>query len=71
MVSNAKDYAKTFIKEGEKIRPGDVAEILQNALRVDPNFEAFIKKQGLQQKYWVVYFADYILDQVFPSQQIT
>ena len=40
MVSNAKDYAKTFIGEGEKIRPGDVAEVLQNALRVDPHFES-------------------------------
>jgi hypothetical protein len=70
MVSNAKDYAKTFIKEGERIRPGDVAEILQNALRVDPHFEAYIKAKGLQQKYWVVYFADYILDQVFPPVEI-
>jgi hypothetical protein len=70
MVSNAKDYAKTFIKEGERIRPGDIAEILQNALRVDPRFEAYIKVKRLQQKYWVVYFADYILDQVFPPVEI-
>jgi hypothetical protein len=70
MVSNAKDYAKTFIGPDEKIRPGDVAEILQNALRVDPDFEAYVKSKGLQQKYWVVYFSDYILDQVFPPAAI-
>ena len=70
MVSNAKDYAKTFIGPGEKIRPGDVAEILQNALRVDPDFESYVKEKGLQQKYWVTYFSDYVLDQVFPPAPI-
>jgi hypothetical protein len=70
MVANAKEYAKTFIGEGEKIRPGDVAEILQNALKVDPDFEAYVKSKGLQQKYWVSWFSDYILDQIFPPAPI-
>ncbi len=70
MVDNAKEYAKTFIGAGEKIRPGDVSEILENALRVDPDFEAYVKLKGLQQKYWVTYFSDYVLDQVFPPAAI-
>jgi hypothetical protein len=70
MVASAKDYAKTFIGQNEKIRPGDVSEILQNAIKVDPDFEAFVKAKGLQQKYWVSWFSDYILDQIFPSAAI-
>src|SRR5688500_2356570 len=68
MVANAKGYAKTFIGKGEKIRPGDLAEVLENAIKVDPDFEKHVKTKGLQQKYWVSYFADYILDQVFPQE---
>jgi hypothetical protein len=70
MVDNAKDYAKTFIIQGERIRPGDVSDVLQNAIRVDPDFENHVKTKGLLQKYWVAYFADYILDQVYPPQPI-
>lgn len=72
MVANAKNYTKTYIgKDGEKIRPGDVAEILQNAVKVDPDFEDHMNEKGLQQKYWVVYFSDYVLEQVYPSKEIT
>jgi hypothetical protein len=70
MTTKAKDYAKTFIGQDERIRPGDLSEILQNALRVDLDFEAFVKHKGLQQKYWVAWFSDYILDQIFPAAPI-
>jgi hypothetical protein len=70
MVANATEYAKTFIGDDEKIRPGDVAEILQNALKVDPDFERYVKDKGLQQKYWVSWFSEYILDQIFPTAAI-
>jgi hypothetical protein len=66
MVGKATEYAKTFIDPAEKVRPGDIAEILANAIKVDPDFENHVKTKGLQQKYWVTYYADYILDQVYP-----
>jgi hypothetical protein len=67
MVNSGKTYAESFIVAGEKIRPGDISAIIQNAIKVDPQFEAHVKLKGLQQKYWVEYFADYILDQIYPS----
>ena len=70
MVENAKEYAKTFIAEDEKVRPGDVAEIIQNAIKVDPHFESHVKNKGLQQKYWVTFFADYIMDRAYPPPEI-
>jgi len=67
VVASGRKYAESFIKGGETIRPGDVSEIIQNAVRVDPHFEAHVKGKGLQQKYWVEYFSDFILDQLYPA----
>lgn len=67
MVANAQEYARTFIDTQERIRPGDIEEILQNAIKVDTSFVAHVKAKGLQQKYWVVWFAEYILDQMYPA----
>ncbi|HVS89145.1 MAG TPA: hypothetical protein VHF01_13120 [Candidatus Acidoferrum sp.] len=70
MVENAKEYAKTFIGEAERVRPGDVADVLHNAIKVDPDFENHVKTKGLQQKYWVAFFADYVLEQSYPPPEI-
>ena len=70
MVENAKQYAITFIGENERIRPGDIAEVIQNAVKVDLGFENHVKGRGLQQKYWVSFFADYILDRTYPPPEI-
>ena len=70
MVAHATSFAKTYIGDGEKIRLGDVAEILHNSLKVNPKFENHVKAKSLQQKYWVEYFAEYIMDQIFPADPI-
>lgn len=67
MVANARTYAESFIGEGEDIRPGDISAILQNAIRVDPQFEAHVKGK-LPQRYWVEWFADYVLDRIYPTK---
>jgi hypothetical protein len=55
---------------GEKVRVGDVVEIVQNAIRIDPEFEAHVKGKTLTQKYWVLYFAEYIIDRVYPQPEL-
>jgi hypothetical protein len=70
MVTNATTFAKTYIGNGEKIRPGDLVEILQNSIKVDPDFEGYVKLKTLQQKYWVEWFSEYIMDQIFPTNPI-
>lgn len=67
MVGKAKEYTRTFIGSDEQVRPGDIADILINAIKVDPDFEQHVKTKGLQQKYWVTYFAEFILDKVYPQ----
>ena len=67
MAANAKSYTETCIAEDEKVRPGDIAENLQNAIKIDPDFEAYLSQKKLIQKYWVRHFSDYILDQLYPA----
>ena len=70
LVENATTYAKTYIGGNDKVRPADVAEVLQNAIKIDPDFEEHTKGKSLKEKYWVVHFADYIMDQIYPPAEI-
>jgi hypothetical protein len=71
IVASATEYVKGYLeKTGETVRPADISAILQNPIRVDPNFEAFVDKKRLTQKYWVEWFADYIVEQVYPLPEI-
>ena len=68
MAGKAREYTGTFISGAEAVRPGDVSENLQNAIKIDPHFEAHLKQRKLTQKYWIRFFSDYILDKIYPSQ---
>jgi hypothetical protein len=67
MVDKAREYAQTCVGADEKVRIGDVVTIVQNAIRIDPTFEKHTKEKGLPQKYWVTWFAEYIVDAVYPQ----
>jgi hypothetical protein len=47
-----------------------VGAVLQNAVKIDPAFEAHLKAKKLTQKFWVELFADFILDQVYPQPDL-
>jgi len=49
---------------------GDVIAVIQNAVRIDPAFEAHLKKRGLTQKFWQLWFAEYIVEQVYPQPEL-
>jgi hypothetical protein len=44
MVENARDYAQTCVGPNERVRIGDVVEVVQNAIRIDPMFEQHTKE---------------------------
>jgi len=48
---------------GQTVRVDDVAEPLRLALTIDKTMTEALK--GLTQKYWVAWFADYVLDQLW------
>jgi hypothetical protein len=70
MVASARDYAQTCVGVGEKVRIGDVVEVVQNAIRIDPTFEKYVKSKTLPQKFWVSWFAEYIVDRVYPQPEL-
>jgi hypothetical protein len=67
MVDKARDYAQTCVGPNEKVRIGDVVLVVQNAIRIDPTFEKHVKEKSLPQRFWVTWFAEYIVDCVYPQ----
>ncbi|MGB7134397.1 MAG: hypothetical protein WBD46_03875 [Acidobacteriaceae bacterium] len=71
MAHTALKYAQACEPSGEQVKVGDVISVIQNAIKIDPAFEAHLKQKKLIQKFWVTYFAEYIVDQVFPQPDLT
>ena len=71
MVAKALQYAATCVPEGEKLRPGDIAFAARGAIRIDPMFEQHLTKRKLTQKFWVSWYADYIVEQAYPPPDFT
>lgn len=67
MVDKARDYAQTYVPAGENVRAGDIVTVVQNAIKLDPEFEQATQGRGLTQKYWVLWFAEFITEQVYPQ----
>jgi hypothetical protein len=70
MAQKALAYAQTCIPAGEKVRPGDVVSVIQNAVRIDPTFERHLRDKKLKQRFWLAWFAEYIVEQVFPQPEL-
>src|SRR4051794_32577115 len=59
-------HVQTVLKRnGEIVRAGDVSAVLQLAVKVDPVFEKHLADKRLTQKYWAVYFSDYIIEKIY------
>jgi hypothetical protein len=70
MADKALHYAKTCVPPGEKVRVGDVVSVIQNAVKIDPEFEKHLKNKKLTQKFWQAWFAEYIIEQVYPQPDL-
>jgi hypothetical protein len=70
MADKALEYASSCVPKGERVRLGDVIAVIENAVRIDPAFENHVKIKRLTQKFWITYFAEYIVDQVFPQPEL-
>jgi hypothetical protein len=70
MAHKALSYAETCIPAGERVRLGDVVSVIQNAVRIDPAFEKHLRDKKLTQNFWQAWFAEYIVEQVFPQPEL-
>jgi hypothetical protein len=72
VASNGADGARLRgqVTEGEKIRVGYVVAVVQNAIKIDPEFEAYLNKKKLTQKFWILWYAEYIVERTFPQPDL-
>lgn len=70
MAHKALSYAETCVPPGERVRLGDVVSVIQNAVRIDPAFEKHLRDKKLTQNFWQAWFAEYIVEQVFPQPEL-
>jgi hypothetical protein len=71
MVEEATKYAKTIVGGPDKVRAEDISAVLQNGIKIDPDFELHLRDNSLSQKYWVAWFSDYVTEQVYPPMEIS
>jgi hypothetical protein len=59
-------YTKKFVAAtGQPVRPDDVLPLLVPALELAPEFYGHLETKRLTQKYWRIYFGDFILDRLW------
>lgn len=65
----AADRTYNFIREGfpdgSPIRQDDIAKALTPILEVNEILRKFLSSKKQRQKFWIAYFTDYIIDQVW------
>jgi hypothetical protein len=65
MAKDAYSYTGKFIK-GE-VRPDDVAPTLVPALEVSDRLRTYLASRKLTQNYWYLWFAELIVDRLWPE----
>ncbi len=59
--------AKSVYTDADKVRHDDVAPFLQEALEGSPVFRAVMRRRKQRAKMYYLFFADYILDQMWET----
>jgi hypothetical protein len=64
MAKDAYAYTHRFI--GADVRPDDVVPTLVPALEVSDRLRTFLASRKLTQQYWYTWFAELVLDRLWP-----
>ena len=68
MAKHAFDYARQYVESsGAQIRQDDVVPVLQPVLEVTPELRRFLEGAKLRQQYWYEWFAELIVDRLWPE----
>jgi hypothetical protein len=65
MAKDAQAYTRKFI--GAEVRPDDVVPTLVPALEVSDRLRTFLAGRKLTQQYWYTWFAELIVDRLWPD----
>lgn len=70
MAEKAVESVRASVAEGEAIKAGDVVAAVEHGIKISKEFEKHLDSKKLTQQYWVKWFAEYIVEQIYPHAEI-
>jgi len=70
MVGKAVDSVRACVGENEAIKAGDVVAAVQHGIKISKEFEDHLGGKKLTQQYWAGWFAEYVVEQIYPHAEI-
>lgn len=70
MVEKSVEGVRASIGDGAAINTGDVVAAVVHGIKISKEFEDHLESQRLTQQYWVGWFAEYVVEQIYPHAEI-
>jgi|SRR6185437_14500410 len=70
MVEKSVESVRACVGENEPIKSGDVVAALEHGIKISQEFEAHLSKNKLTQQFWSDWFAEYVVEQIYPHAEI-
>src|SRR5690242_8784767 len=71
VVEKAVEGVRACVGPGQPIKAGDVVAAVEHGIKISKEFENHLASEKLIQLYWVKWFAEYIVEQIYPHAEIT
>jgi hypothetical protein len=70
MVSKSVESVRACLAEGEPVKAGDVVAATEHGIKISKEFEKHLQSKKLTQQYWAKWYAEYIVEQLYPHAEI-
>lgn len=70
MVEKSVESVRACIDKEAPIKSGDVVAAVVHGIKISKEFEDHLESQKLTQQYWVGWFAEYVVEQIYPHAEI-
>lgn len=70
MVNKTADGVWACVGNADSIKVGDVVSSLAHGIKISGEFENHLAIQKLTQQYWAQWFAEYVVEKIYPHAEI-
>lgn len=70
MVARAGESVKACIEDNDSVKAGDIVAAVKHGIKISKEFEDHLSDKKLTQQYWTEWFAEYIVEQIYPHAKI-
>jgi hypothetical protein len=70
MVEKSVESVRACIEANAPIKAGDVIAAVVHGIKISKEFEDHLESKKLTQQYWVGWFAEYVVEQIYPYAEI-